>query len=150
MTLSPQTIALLQEQVRRTGRSLLQYVSEAYPWTSTAKDTQIVACLNQMQQAEQRAMTRLGRFLLQQRANPPLLGSYPMHFTTLNFLAVDRLLILLAEQQASDVADMQAALARIAEPAARARLQELLTLRERHLQTLQELANQSQPALAGA
>lgn len=135
-----QTQMVLQDVVRRESRSVLTYVAEAYPWT-TSTETKALTALQQFIAAESEAVTCLGRFLVRQRIALPYFPSYPAHFTTINFLALDFLLPRLIEQERQSIADLARDLASVKEPAARTELERLLVLKRRHLPQMEELAS---------
>jgi hypothetical protein len=130
---------LLQEILRRESRSVLMYVAEAYPWTSTV-ETKTLTDLQQLIAAEREAITQLGRFLVRQRVPLPFLHSFPSHFTTINFLALDFILPRLIENEKHSIADLERDLAAITDPTARKELEKLLTLKRQHLPRMEQLA----------
>ena len=134
------SIRAVQKHIRRTGRSLLQYVHESFPWTRDSADVEVVSQLDQMLRDEQKAVAALTRFLIKERVTPTHLGPYPMHFTNFNFLALDRLLELLVEHHGQDITDLQADLARLPDSPARPLLAELLAAKKRHLDSIKQLS----------
>src|SRR5512134_2919209 len=90
-------IRAVQNHIRRTGRSLLQYVHESFPWMRSTADVEVVSQLEEMLGEEQKTVAALTRLLVKARITPTHLGPYPMYFTNFNFLALDRLLELLVE-----------------------------------------------------
>jgi hypothetical protein len=133
------TAEIVQEQIRRTGRSLLEYVAESVPWTG-AEDRETLGRLARLNQEEREGAAGLARLLRRNRVPVPFLGPYPEHFTTFNYLSLDRLLPLLAEDQGRAVADLATAAAAVTDPQVRAALQGLLETKRRHLATLSELS----------
>ena len=102
---------LLRSVIRREGRSLLQYVSEAFPWTTPASPIagEASAAWPPRSATPSRALMR---FLRRQHATPPYLGAFPMGFTTINFVSLDHLLPLLVdEQRPRAIADLERDLA---------------------------------------
>ena len=85
------TADLLQNMVRKEGRSLLQYVSESVPWT-TPKNHYALPVLLGMVKEEQEGTAAVVKLLLKNRVRPPYLGAYPMSFTTINYMSLDFLL----------------------------------------------------------
>ena len=132
------TAEIMQEQIRRTGRSLLEYVAESVPWTG-AEDREALGRLAQLNQEEREAAARLARLLRRHRVPVPFLGPYPEPFTTLNYLSLDRLLPLLVEDEGRAVADLEAAAAAVTDGEARHALHGLLETKRRHLAALTEL-----------
>jgi hypothetical protein len=133
-----QTSARLQLLIRREGRSLLQYASESFPW-GTSKDGAAIARILDMAKVENERVTALARTLLKHRVPPPYLGAYPMYFTTLNFLALDRLLPLLSEHHAVDIAALEEDLKHVHDTTFRPALQQFMELKRQHLQQLETL-----------
>ena len=131
---------LLQDILRRESRSVLMYVAEAYPWT-TSTQTKTLTSLQQLIAAEREAVSCLGRFLVRQRVPLPFLPSYPAHFTTINFLALDFILPRLIQHQRHSIAELERDLAFVKDPAAQAELERLLALKRQHLPQLEELAS---------
>jgi hypothetical protein len=129
---------IVQEQIRRTGRSLLQYVADAVPWTGN-EDRGALGRIAQLTQEEREALACLARLLRRNHVPVPFLGPYPEHFTTLNYLSLDGLLPLLVEDGRRSVAGLEAAVAEVADPAARAVLTDALEAKRRHLAALTEL-----------
>ncbi len=96
--IDPKTEAILQSIVRRESRSLLSYIGDAFPWTTEAGSSSLIA-LASVVKAEGAAVNALGNFLVRQRLTPPPLGSYPASFTSLNFVALSFLLPRLIDEE---------------------------------------------------
>jgi hypothetical protein len=146
--IDPQTETLLQDIVRRESRSLLLYVGEAFPWTTT-RGGPTLDRLKQLVHQEADAVAALGRYLVRRRVTPPALGAFPTGFTTYNFVALDFLLPRLAEQQRVDTAALERDLAAVGDPEARAQVQALLETKRLDLAGLEALAAAA-PAKVGA
>lgn len=142
------TAALLQKILRRESRSLLQYVSEAFPW-ATAEEREALANLQQLIADEKAVSAELARFLLRQRVGLPHLGTYP-DFTAVNFVSLDFLLPMLVDHQAKAIAVLERDLASVKDPEARALVEKLLTMKRQHLETLKSMAATAQPAAASS
>src|SRR5690242_19805271 len=112
------TYTLLQGLMRREGRSLLQYVREAFPWTN-AEEGDALARLRTIIEEEDRSLAALGRFLTRNHRTLPYLGSFPMDFTTLNFVSLDHLLPQLVDSQRRAIADLERDLNNLGDPEAR-------------------------------
>ena len=136
--IDPQTQALLQAILRRESRSVLMYVAEAFPWT-TAEQTKTLAEVQQLIAAEREAIACFGRYLVRRHIDLPYLPSFPAHFTTINFLALDYILPRLIEHERVSLADLEHDLHAIKDPEARAEVEKLLTLKRRHLMQLEQL-----------
>jgi hypothetical protein len=132
------TYTRLQQVLLREGRSLLQYARDSFPWTNH-KDGEKVGALRQISDEETEAIARLGRFLLKNHLSPPLLGAFPMAFTSYNYLSLPRLIALLIEHQRQGIADLQADIPHINDREARSVIQYLLELKKQHLERLQAL-----------
>jgi hypothetical protein len=139
--IDPQTQTALQDILRRESRSVLIYVAEAYPWTNST-GTKALAGLQHLIAVEREAIACLGRFLVRQRIPLPYLPSYPAHFTTINFLALDFILPRLIEHERQSIAELENDLAAVKNPAARAEVEKLLDLKRKHLPQLEELASE--------
>jgi hypothetical protein len=136
--IDPHAQTLLQDILRRESRSVLLYVAEAYPWANASEEKSLGA-LRQITDAEGRAVAELGQFLVRQRVPLPFLPSYPAHFTTINFLALDYVLPRLADYERRSIADLERDLAALKDPAARAAVEKLLAVKRRHLPQLEAL-----------
>ena len=90
--------AELNELLILLGRSLLQYVSESWPWASADEDDvrQAVDALSN----RQRHHVGLIAELLEQREWSIDFGTYPTEFTDLHYVALDYLLSELATHEA--------------------------------------------------
>lgn len=129
----------LQNILRRETRSLLQYVGEAFPWT-TSREKEALASVQKMIIEERDAAAKLASFLARKRMSPTYLGPYPSNFTNVNFVTLAFLLPLLADYQKTLIADLERDLPRIADAEGAKVVQDILDLKRRHLATLQELA----------
>jgi hypothetical protein len=139
------TITLLQDLVRKEGRSLLQYVSESFPWT-TQKNHHVLPVLFEMTKEEQEGAAAVVKLLLKNRARPPYLGAYPMSFTTINYMSLDFLLPYLIDFEKRRSADLDKDLAVVHDDEAKHLLQTLLQMKQRHLATLISLTATERPA----
>ena len=138
---------LLQEIAHRESRSILQYVEDVFPWTNAAEQPTLPR-IRKLILEEQACTAGLVRFLFRQRVAPPFLGSYPEHFTALNYVSLDYLLPLLVEYQQKAVADLERDRPRLTDSAAAAEVQKILEIKRRHLQELKALAAK-QPQAVG-
>jgi hypothetical protein len=130
---------MLQDMFRKEGRSLLQYVSESFPWT-TSKNEAALAKFQEMVKEEQEATARLGRFLRKRKIRLPYLGAYPMSYTTINFVSFEHLLPYLIDFEKRRLAELEVDLMAATDDEAHALLRDLIELKRRHLQTLSGLA----------
>lgn len=130
--IDPASVAVLQELLRREGRSLLHYVSESFPWTRP-EEKAAVARLQEMVKEEADGAARIARFLSQNHVVPAgPLGPYPMAFTNINYISLDHLMPMLKEHQHTRIAELEADLKKVANPECRQQLQAYIDLKRRH------------------
>jgi hypothetical protein len=137
--IEPRTQALLQEILRREGRSLMLYVWDAYPWTA-ARGEPDLAELRKLIRAEAEGVAGLGQYLVRRRVPLPVHEPYPVEFTAVNFIALDYLLPRLAEAERDGVAALERDLAGLRDPEARAEVERLLAVKRANLSALATLA----------
>jgi hypothetical protein len=130
--------AVLEAVIRREGRSLLQYVSESFPWTTSVGDT-TPDKVRDLAREERDALAVLTKFLARRRHTIPYLGAFPMAFTTMNFVALDYLLPRLAEDGRRAIDALQRDRSALAEADTRAQLDKFIELKQRHLKALEAL-----------
>jgi hypothetical protein len=140
--IDPASQAVLQEVLRRESLSFLAYIGAAYPWATSA-DTPRLNILNKLIRQEVEAVASLGRFLVRHKVPQPFIGSYPMSFTSCNFIALGYLVPRLLEGQKRSIAELQADLARVQDGPARQELQRLLGVKKMTLAGLETLAASS-------
>ena len=138
-------VALLQSLLRQESRSLLQYAAESFPW-SKAEDQAASDAIRAMAQAEAAAVAKLGRWLAKQRLPLTFPGAYPMHFTSINFIAVSALVPRLIADQEDRIAALEKACGALTNEDGRALLQGLLDLKKSNLQKLSALQTIASPA----
>jgi hypothetical protein len=134
-----QTLAILQEIVRRESRSLLQYIHDAYPWTPSEERTAL-AQIRALAQQQQESAAALARWLALKRHFMPYLGSYSSSFTTINYVALDYVIPKIIADERQGLAHLDADLAVITDPEARALVAALAAKKRAHLKILEELA----------
>ena len=139
------TAKLLGDLVRKEGRSLLQYVSESFPWT-TAKNHHALPILFAMVKEEQEGTAAIVNLLLKNRLRPPYLGAYPMSFTTINYMSLDFLVPYLVDFEKRRIAELTRDLAVVSEGDAHDLLKTLLEMKGRHLLVLTNLVGVEKPA----
>jgi rubrerythrin len=132
------TEEIVQGIIRRDELSLLQYVADSYPWTP-AKEDQVWASLQAMIADEREGTGQLVRFVRDHKGALPYVGTYPSNYTTINFISLDNLLPRLASYQEQAVSALTTDLAQLNDPEAIDLVQKILDMKQRHLQTLQEL-----------
>jgi hypothetical protein len=139
--IDPHAQTLLQDILRRESRSILMYVAEAYPWTTSTEEKALVD-LQQIIAAERQAVADLGQFLVRRRVPLPFLPSFPSSFTTINFIALDYLLPRVIEHERQSIAALERDLVALKEPAARAEVEKLLAVKRLHLPRLSGIRSQ--------
>ena len=141
------TQAVLQDVLRREGLSLLQYIRDAFPWT-TVEEQEAWSLLRRAVDEDTQGLTELAQFLARRRVPLPYIGMFPVDFTSINFVSLDFVAPLLLNEQRREVAALEADLARLGDAEARAELQRLLDLKRRHLTVLEGLvAAPTEPAV---
>jgi hypothetical protein len=143
--LDDRTAQLLEGVVRRESRSLLQYVAEAFPWT-TPEEHAALSRLQRLIAEEQLAVARVAGLLQRRRHVAPYLGPFPVAFTNLNFISLDHLLPVLTEHQQRGLAELDRELAVVTDPEGRAVLERLRDVKQEHLPALKTLAAVPAPA----
>ncbi len=131
--------AVLQDVFRRVGRSLLQYVGEAYPWVS-AREQPVLDRLRALIDEDNESLAELARFLQRKHVPVPYLGAFPEAYTAVNYIALAHLLPMLVEDRRSAVVAMERDVREAADPDVRAHLQKVLALNREHLKALEALA----------
>ncbi len=100
--------SLINDLLIQISRSLLQYVSEIWPWSAAdAEETR--RTLDRLAAEQRDSAAALVRFLDGRREVIDF-GTYPTEYTSLHYVAVDFLLGQLVENQSSVVAGCEAAL----------------------------------------
>lgn len=133
-----QALALLQDIVGRETHSAMQYVHDAYPWTTAAGD-QALQTLQSLSTRERDALIALTRFFQRRRLPLPIAVSYPSDFTTMNFLALSHLLRRLIDDEQRLIAALEKALPSVRDPEARPLVENLLNVKRQDLESLQQL-----------
>jgi hypothetical protein len=133
------TRARLQELLRRESRSFLQYISDSFPWT-TSEEKDALTQLQLLAEEERQATAGLAKFLARQRLALPYLGSYPVAFTTLNFVSLDHLLPMLIDAERRAIAELEDDLSQFTDHDCRLQVQKLLDMKQQHLKALEALA----------
>src|SRR5437762_1627496 len=137
--LDSRTQTRLQQLLRRESRSFLQYVNDSFPWT-TSEEKPALAQVQTLIDEERRAIAALAKFLTRHRIPVPYLGSYPMAFTTLNFVSLDHLLPILVDTERRAMTNLESDLDSFTDSESRDEIQKLLDLKRRHSKVLEALA----------
>src|SRR3954447_19812783 len=100
------TLASLQRVFRKEGGSLLQYVSQADAWT-TRKGHHLREQVRKYAGEERDRLDTIARYLLRHHALPAKPGSFPMSFTTLNFVALEHLVPYLIDYERKSIRELE-------------------------------------------
>jgi hypothetical protein len=133
-----QTRESLQQIVRQENLSLLSYVRQAYPWTTAERS----AALNRLQgllDAEHQALAALGQYMTRRHVPVPVHVSFPVNFTTVNFLGLEYLIPRLVEEERQTITDLERDLPGLTDLESRVRVEQILVLKRRHLTELEAL-----------
>ncbi len=133
--MSPADAARLQDVYRRESRSLLTYARSAAPHAA-GDDRKLRDDLFRAAEETAAALDGLAAFLDARRVPVPMPPAFPVVFTDLNCVAVRYLLPKVAADRAAAAAALDADLAALTDPAARAALQPLLDLARRDTSAL--------------
>lgn len=129
----------LQETYRREYRSLLQYAREASPYAA-GPDRLIRDAVLRIAAEESAALESFGAALEAERITLPYLGSFPVGFTDLNFVAIRYLLPKVVAEERGDLAKLETACGETADARGQAALERLVEVHRRHLKELESLA----------
>jgi hypothetical protein len=133
------SLAVIDNIVRREKRSLLQYVSDAFPWT-TAEEQRALGQFRKLVQEEAQEAANLVDFLRGQRHVLPYVGTYPEAFTSINYVSLEHVLPLLIEHERRGIFDLERDLRGIHDSQASDLVQGFLDMKRRHLQALEVMA----------
>ena len=140
---------LLPELLRRESRSLLQYVREAYPWSSV-KDLAGQRNLLSGCEAENELLAQLGRLMQKQHLPMPALGAFPTSFTSMNYVSMSFLVPRLIAAERQSLADLERDLPKVKDEQIRVVSDVLRELKRRHLADMESLAGTATAAWAGS
>ena len=140
MIITPHDAARLETTLRRETRSLLQYSRESFPWVRTGTEEPLVR-LHQVMTRDRDAQLALQRFLTRHRHPSSFLGSFPMSFTTMNFVSLDWLLPRLLQEQTQALAALEHDRDSFPDGLARAELDRLVVLKRDTVRELSALAD---------
>ncbi len=136
---------LLERCISMGSSSLLQYVSESFPWSgdqSSAALDRVIAIAHE----ERAAVTSFIKDFQRNRLRLPPMGSFPSHFTTMNFVSLDYLVPRLIAEHASEIAEIESRLPQETDEEVRRLAHGYLEMKRTHLQTLIGLAPHKAPA----
>jgi hypothetical protein len=129
---------LIERQIIRDGRSLLQYVGDAFPYAPHLAEPGVHR-LTALAKEQQTAVGRLIRFLQRHHATPPWLGSFPSEFTSANFVALAHLLPALQKDEQRGIAELERSLATLPAGEVHDLLADYLQMKRRALETLNDI-----------
>ena len=136
---------LLSRLISMGSSSLLQYVSESFPWSADPAHAALDTVMT-LARVERDAVTLITRHLQKRHLRLPKFGSYPSHYTNINFVSLEYLLPKLVAEQEKEIAEIVSRLLREEDEEVRRLAQSFLEMKRGHLQSLQELATNKMPA----
>jgi hypothetical protein len=129
----------LHELIRSESRSMLQYVSESFPWAPDS-DRGTRDAIVHFAKTEAVALGRILRRLAKSHISMTQLGAYPLNYTTMNFVSVEYLLPRLVADQRARIHNMERIHASLPEGEPKQLVAALLAVKKRHLEQLQAFA----------
>jgi hypothetical protein len=141
------TYAVLERIIRRESLSFLLYAADSFPWI-TKDEGPALAKLQQIIAEQRPSIGDVVRFLVRNRLELPYLGSYPVSYTTSNFVALDWLLPRLVQEERKSISALEKDLGELSDGSARVLVQMMLERKRRHLEMLEGLAASGAPAAA--
>jgi hypothetical protein len=132
------TKAMLQKVISREARSILQYVSEAFPWT-TPEERPALEQLQLLIAEEREALGRVIDLYTDRFHTYPPIGSFPTAFTEINYVSLEHLLPMLVDYEARSLGELECEFAEITDTQVMDVLQTLLDVKCRHLEVLKKL-----------
>ncbi|MSQ94922.1 MAG: hypothetical protein EXR98_10265 [Gemmataceae bacterium] len=141
------SVKIVQQLIAMGSGSLLQYVSESSPYSADPAQAAIQRLLA-IAHEERDEVARLTRLMQKMRERPPKIGSYPSHFTTMNFVTLDYLVPKLITEHEKEVAQISVALSQLDDEDAQKTVQTYLDMKRRHLEVLKDLVSSKPPAAA--
>ena len=136
--IDPDSQAVLEEIVRRESRSLLSYVGDSFPWTTT-QGGPALARLHEAVRASKESVADLGAYLTRSGGRLPFLGSYPASFTSWNFISLAYLVPRLVTTEEEGLRALEADVAALPAGEAKAQAEKLLAVKRRNLEALRGL-----------
>lgn len=128
----------LHDVIQREGRSFLQYVSEVDPFTD-ARTERAWPILLELARQERAGVQELVALLFKNHRRIPPLGSYPIHFTTVNFASLEFLLPRLIRDLEARRNELEAVANDLEQGPVRFHLLGLVETKKKHLDTLRQL-----------
>jgi hypothetical protein len=137
--LDGQTQNVLQTVIRRESRSLLQYLTESFPWTTPERQAAVDE-LKRLAEEDRAAVARVADYLRRNQVPQPYLGPFPTEFTNINFIGLDYAVRLLVKAQQRAIDNLEGDLRQLSDEGARDLVRELITIKHAHLKDLEALA----------
>jgi len=131
------TLLALQNVVRHETSSRLQYIRDAFPWSSAA-GVEAVNKLLRIAEADRAMVNSIAQFLARNRYPVAGAPSYPANFTALNFLSVAHLLPLLVDSVQGSIVYLEKTLPGLSGDG-KTLIETMLTGKKKHLGELQSL-----------
>src|SRR5262249_29010476 len=88
VTMDAGSFTLISRLSAMGSGSFLQYVSQSFPWSADPAHA-AVKSIREIAQEEHDEVRRFMRILQKKHLRLPPMGSYPSHFTTINFCSLD-------------------------------------------------------------
>jgi hypothetical protein len=145
MTMDAGSQSLFSRLISMGSSSLLQYVSESFPWSADPAHAALDV-VQSVAHEERDEVVRLTRMLQKRHLPLPVIGAYPSHFTNINFVSLDYLLPKLCSEHEKEIAEIESKLYQVGDDDIREEVQGYLDMKRRHLQTLQGLTARKTPA----
>jgi hypothetical protein len=139
------SFTLLSRLISMGSSSLLQYVSESSPWSADPAHSALGTVLA-LAKEERDAVAQITRHLQKRHVRLPKFGSYPSHYTNINFVSLEYLLPKLVAEQEKEIAEIVSRSRSEDEEDDRRIVQHYLEMKRKHLQTLQDLTASNTPA----
>lgn len=131
--------AALNQLLIDLGRSLLQYVGESWPWTSTTSSAK--GQFDALVRREQQSVARLAALLNRRRWTIDF-GSYPTEYTDLHYCSLDYLIGQLIQSASENLASVTSLRDRVSDDAeAAALLNEVAIDQEKIVNELRAIRN---------
>jgi hypothetical protein len=134
-----QSFSVIENVIRREGRSLIQYVIESYPWTADGEQSAL-ELLQITADQERECLGRLMEYLFKHKGANPQPAPYPVSYTTMNYISLEHLLPILTESARQASARIERDLAQVSDREGHDLLSSYLALKRQHAETLSELA----------
>jgi hypothetical protein len=139
------SLTLFSRLISMGSSSLLQYVSESFPWSADPAHAAFDS-VAAMAREERDEVVSFTRYLQKKHLRLPPMGAYPSHFTTNNFVSLDYLLPKLMAEHEREISEIDSMLPHSRDDDIRKLALAYRDMKRRHLQALQELAANKTPA----